>query len=418
MQLTDEERAIAGGAWGAGAQRALEMQIRTGEFFGAERFVPVRSVHMMGTLEAMGEAGYRYFQGLVAEGTRLRVPITSNPRCVDPDAAAALRQDPEFVAREGELVDFQARLGTINVNTCINYQSVYQPHLKEHVAWGDTGAVCYANSVLGARTNYESGPAALAAGLTGRTPAYGFHLDHQRLASVHVRVRAHLSDIADWGALGAAVGSEVLDYWTVPVLEFDGPVDPSPDELKHLCASAASHGSLAMLQIVGITPEAPTLDAALGGRKAQRTKEIGDAEIAAVYAQYPVTAEPVQLVVFTAPQLSLFELRKVVELLHGRRVADGTRLLITTNELNRGEAERLGYLAALERAGAMILKGTCWYIMSPERMRDSFGWTRVVTNSAKLANIIGGARYAAVLLPTADCIEAAVAGTFVRAQAV
>ena len=415
MQLTDEERAIAGGEWGQGAQRAFDMQMRTGEFFGAERFVPVRSVHMMGTLEAMGDAGYRYFQDLVAEGTRLHVPITSNPRCVDPEAAAALAQDPAFVAREGELVEFQARLGTINVHTCINYQTVYQPHLREHIAWGDTGAACYANSILGARTNYESGPAALAAGITGRTPAYGFHLDDQRLATVHIRVSARLSDLADWGALGAAVGEEVLDYWTVPVLEFDHGVDPSSDELKHLCASIASHGSVAMFHIARVTPEAPTLEAALGGKRPVRSAQVGDAEIAARYARYPPTREPVQLVVFTAPQLSLFELRRIVELLRGRRVRQGTRMLITTSEMNRSEAERLGYLAELERAGAMVLKGTCWYIMSPERMREIFGWTRVVTNSAKLANIIGGSRYAAVLLPTEDCVEAAVAGAFAKA---
>ena len=412
MQLTEEENAILAGEFGAGAARALEMQIRTGEFFGAECFVPVRNVHMMGTLESMGDAGYRYFEELVREGTRASVALTTNARCIDPVAAPVLRQDERLVAREGKLVDLQAQLGAMTVNTCINYQTVYQPHLGEHVAWGDTGTVVYANSVLGARTNYESGPAALAASITGRTPAYGFHLDAQRIATVYVRVRANLRDVADWGALGGVIGRAVLDYWTVPVLDFVEAIDPSPDDLKHLAASAAAHGSLAMFHIVGVTPEAPTLEVALGGRPPARTLDVGDAEIAEIYALYPPTDEPVELVVFTAPQLSLFELRRLTELLRGRKIHERTRMLITTNEMIRSEAQRQGFLSDLERAGALVLQGTCWYIMYPERMTEAFGWTRVVTNSAKLANNIGGARYASVLLRTEECVEAAIRGAF------
>ncbi len=412
MELTEQERAIRGGEWGKSAAEALEMQIKTGEFFGAKRFVPVGNVHMMGTLESMGNAGYAYFEKLVTEGGRARVALTTNPRCTDPLSAPVLKQDPELVERESQLFGFQAQLGAMTVNTCINYQTVYQPHFGEHVAWGDTGTVAYANSVLGARTNYESGPAALAAALTGRTPAYGFHLDEQRLATVHVKVRAKMRDIADWGALGGAVGRAIMDYWSVPVLEFEEPAQPSADDLKHLAASAAAHGSLAMFQIVGVTPEAPTLRAALGDRSARRTIEIGEAEIAAVYASYAPTNDPVELVVFTAPQLSLFELSRLVELLNGRKVNARTRMLVTTNDMNRKEAERLGYIAALEKAGAVVVVGTCWYIMYPEKMTQAFGWTRVVTNSAKLANNIGGAKYKSVLLPTEQCIEAAIRGAF------
>jgi predicted aconitase len=412
LQLTEEEQAIRAGKWGAAAADVLEMQIKTGDFFGAERFVPVRNVHMMGTLESMGDAGYAFFQRLVREGTHASTTLTTNPRCTDPTTTAVLKQDQKLVAQESDLFDLQAKLGGVTVNTCINYQTIYQPHFGEHVAWGDTGTVAYANSILGARTNYESGPAALAAAITGRTPAYGFHLDEQRVGSVHVRVTARMRDVADWGALGGAVGRAVMDYWTVPVLEFAEPVAPSPDDLKHLAASAAAHGSLAMFHIVGITPEAATLEAALGGRRAAKTLEIGEREMQAVYALYPKTNDPVELVVFTAPQLSLFEMRRLVELLGGRKVHPRTRMIVTTNDINFGEAEKLGYIDALGRAGAVVVRGTCWYIMYPEKMREAFGWTRVVTNSAKLANNIGGARYKSVLLPTTECIEAAVKGAF------
>jgi len=412
MKLTDEEQSIRSGAWGAAAAEALEMQIKTGEFFGAERFVEVKNVHMMGTLESMGDAGYAYFQRLVRDGVHARADFTTNPRCTDPVTAPTLHQDPKLVKQETELFEMQAKLGALRVNTCINYQTVYQPHFGEHVAWGDTGTVAYANSILGARTNYESGPAALCAAITGRTPAYGFHLDEQRIGTVHALVSAEMNDVADWGALGGAIGRAVTDYWTTPVIEFTYPVQRSADDLKHLAACAAAHGSLAMFHIVGITPEAPSREAAFAGRRPKRTLEIGKRELDDVYASYPPTNDPVELVVFTAPQLSLFEMRRLVELLAGRRINPNTRMIVTSNEMNIKEAEGLGYIDALKAAGAVVAQGTCWYIMYPERMTEAFGWTRVVTNSAKLANNIGGARYKSVLLPTERCIEAAVRGAF------
>src|SRR5262249_37571475 len=141
----------------------------------------------------------------------------------------------------------------------------YQPHFGEHVAWGDTGTVIYANSVFGARSNFESGPAALAAGLTGRTPAYGFHVDACRRGTLLVDVTAALDDLADWGALGKIVGEPNQDYSAVPV--FTGiRRTPTSDELKHLGCALASYGSMAMFHMVGVTPEAPTVDAAFGGR--------------------------------------------------------------------------------------------------------------------------------------------------------
>jgi predicted aconitase len=411
LQLTEIEQEMASGQHGAAVRRALAQQIAVGEFFGAERFVPVRSVHLMATYESMGDAGYRFFEGLRAEGARFETDLTTNPGCVDPAVAATLRQDPTFVRSEGALVELQRQLGALTVQTCINYQTAYQPHVGEHVAWGDTGTVAWANSILGARSNYESGPAAVAAGLTGRTPAYGYHVDAQRVATVHVRISFAPRGLAEWGALGAAIGWQIMDYWTVPALEFDEPVAPSPDEHKQLAASIAAHGSLAMFHIVGVTPEAPTRAAAFGGREAQRILTIGRPELDAVFAHYGPFAGPVRLVVFTAPQLSIWEIREITRLLAGRRIAEGTRLILTTNDATLASAESQGYRATLEAAGALVVKGTCWYIMQPEKQREAFGWTDVVTNSAKLANNIGGARYRSVLLPTEACIEAAVRGS-------
>jgi predicted aconitase len=412
LQLTSYEKTLLAGEQGDIARRAIQEQIAVGEFFGAQSFVPVSNSHIMATMESLGDVGYRLFEEVVNSGRGFAVPLTTNSRCVDPAAAEKLRQDPGLVAKESELIELFAKGGAYNVHTCIPYQTVYQPHFGEHVAWGDTGAVTYANSVLGARTNYESGPAALWAAVTGRTPRYGFHLNEGRVGTIHVPVTAPMSDFSDWGALGAAIGRRITDYWTVPVIEFKNDVQPTSDDLKHLSASIASHGSMAMFHIVGITPEAQKLPDAFDGRKPARTIPIGPPEIKEIYQRYAPKPGPVELVVFTAPQLSLFELRKLVELLAGRGVNSKTKMIVTTNLANAKSAEDLGYLQKLEAAGALIIRETCWYIMSPERMREAFGWKRVVSNSAKLVNNIGGARYESALLPTADCIEAAVSGEF------
>ena len=397
------------GTAGRAAAWALAMQVEVGRFFGADRMVPVQSVHMMGDMEVMGDAGLALLGRLAAEGARFCVPVTTNARCVDFAAAERLLQDPDMVQKERQLIAQLSAIGAIQTDTCINYQTVYQPHFREHLAWGDTGTVIWANSVLGARTNFESGPAAFAAGLTGRTPRYGFHEDRARRGTILVEVDAALNDLADWGALGAAVGRACNDYWQVPVLSGIAQ-EPSPDQLKHLGASLASYGSLAMFHMVGVTPEARTLDDAFQGRAPEQRLRIDQAALDAVYDSYPADRPEIDLVVLTGPQLSLFELRMVAELLDGRRVHGATQLIVTTNRQNFEAARALGYLAAIEQAGGLVLVGVCFYLMAPGAMRERFGWRNVLTNSAKLANIISGYRYHPIFRRTAICIGAAVAG--------
>jgi predicted aconitase len=315
-----------------------------------------------------------------------------------------------MVRKEHSIVDALKQIGAMQTDTCINYQTVYQPHFGEHVAWGDTGTVIYANSVLGARSNFESGPAAFAAGITGRTPAYGFHLDEQRRGTVLVELTAQLDDLADWGALGAAVGRWCNDYWQVPVVDGAQRLEITPDRLKHLGASLASYGSLAMFHMVGVTPEAPTRAAAFGGNKPTRMLQVDDRAIAAVYDSCPADKSEIDLVVLTGPQLSLFELQLVAELLAGRKVHDNTQLIVTTNRQNCEAARALGYIDAIEKAGGLVLVGVCFYLMGAGDIRERFGWGNVLTNSAKLANIIGGYRYHPIFRRTRDCVEAAVAG--------
>ena len=410
MELSAEERAILGGERGAAARRALEYQVKVGEFWGAKRFVPVTNVHMMGDIEVMGDGGLQWLKDTAALGARCAVSTTTNARCIDFAHCERLGQDAGEVAKERELIATLRRMDVVTTDTCINYQTVYQPHLGEHVAWGDTGTVIYANSVFGARSNFESGPAALAAAITGRTPEYGFHLDEHRRGVFTVELRARLDDLADWGAVGKLVGEPHQSYFSVPV--FHGfHRTPTADELKHLGAALASYGSMGMFHFVGATPEAPTIEAALGGREPLERLAVTDADLGRVYAGYGLGDGDARLVVFSGPQQSLLEMKQLAALFDGRKVKAGGHCIITTNGGVLAQARTLGYAKILEDAGVMILEGVCFYILqnlSP--MRVAHKWTNMVSNSAKIVNIIGAHRFNTILRRTRDCVDIACTG--------
>jgi predicted aconitase len=410
MKLDPDEQAMLRGERGAALREALEFQIRVGEFFGAERFVPIGNAHMMGDIEVMGDAGLARLKRLAEDGARCQVGITTNARCVDFAWAERLGQDPAEVAKEREIIDCLRRMNVITADTCVNYQTLYQPHFGEHVAWGDTGTVIYANSVFGARSNFEGGPSALAAALTGRTPAYGFHLDAVRRGSFVVELAFDPDDWADWGAIGRLVGEAHQSYYAVPV--FTGlRRSPLADELKHLGASLASYGSMAMFHMVGVTPEAPTVAAALGGNTPAGRMTITRADVDALYRGYDRRDGACKLVVFSAPQLSLFELKRLAELLDGRRIAAGSQMFVTTSNSMKRAASELGYLARIEAAGATVLEGVCFYILQNlTPIKRAQGWDSLVTNSAKLANTITAHRFHTILRRTDDCIETALTG--------
>ncbi len=410
MELCAEERAILAGTRGPAAKRALEYQIEVGRFWGAKRFVPVTSVHMMGDIEVMGDAGLEFLRNEARQSARCVVPATTNARCVDFAHCERLGQDAREVAKERELIACLRRMEVATTDTCINYQTVYQPHLGEHVAWGDTGTVIYANSVFGARSNFESGPAALAAALTGRTPEYGFHLNENRKGTFLVELRASLDDLADWGAVGKLVGEAHQSYRAVPVFHGYRRI-PTADELKHLGAALASYGSMGMFHFVGVTPEARSLEQALGGNVPSEMAVIGDDDVSRVYSSCSLGDGDARLVVFSGPQLSLFEVKRLASLFEGRKVNAGTTCVLTTNSAVLAQSRGLGYARILEDAGVTILQGVCFYILqnlSP--MRESNRWTNMVSNSAKIVNIIGAHRFNTILRRTADCVEIACSG--------
>ena len=413
MHLNDEEQAMLAGEFGEARRWALSHQIEVGRFFDARDLVPVTQAHIMGDTESLGEGGVRFLERLAAVQAperRVRVPTITDPRGVDFSAYKRIKQTEAMVALERRAVRALEALGVLMTNTCINYQIVIPPVMGEHLAMGDTGVVIYSNSVVGARSNFEGGPSALAAGLTGRTPRYGYHLEDNRRATKRLVVEQRPTDLSDWGALGGIVGRHANSYWEVPVVEgIEGA--PTSDELKHFGAALASFGSVALFHLPGITPECRNTAEVFDGAGPEVV--IRHEDFDAFFASYAAMGDKVDVVVFAAPQLSLYELQQLAALLEGKRVHPQTTLLVATSPENKSAADRMGLTLQIETAGAILLEGVCFYQSYAREMAEANGWKRLMSNSAKLVNIIGGYGYKPTLGTMERCVESAIRGSIV-----
>jgi predicted aconitase len=415
VKLTDREKAIYDGAEGVVRQQAMEHLLAVGRFFDAEDLVPIAQVHLMADTEALGTSGVAWLESLAAHPLvterQVRVPTITDPRGTDFAAYRQLKQDVAFVDLERRTIAAFKALGILLTDTCINYQTIFPPVFGEHVAFGDTGSGIFANSVLGARTNYEGGPSALASALTGRAPRYGYHLNECRRGSLRFRLNDRPSSLSDWGALGGLIGRQMRSYWDVPVIE--GVLgSPTSDELKHFGAALASFGSTVLFHMIGVTPEAPSLEAVFQGTIPE-DRPIGRIDLDAFYESYRPVDDRVDVVVFAAPQLSLTELASLARLLDGKQIAEGVALVICTSPEMKAGADRLGLSRILEDAGALLLEGVCFYQMHAREIGLANHWRHLLSNSAKLVNIIGGYGYHPTLATMESCVRSAIAGRIV-----
>jgi len=408
MRLTDEEQAMRAGELGEPRRWALEHQIAVGEFFDAEGLVRISQAHIMADTESLGEAGVGFLESLAARPEaerRVRVPTLTDPRGLDVAVYKRLGQSEAMRALEARAIAALRAFGVLMTDTCINYQTIMPPTRGEHLAMGDTGVVIYSNSVFGARSNFEGGPSALAAALTGRTPRYGYHLDECRRPTRRFRLDHRPRDLSEWGALGGIVGQACGSYWEVPLIEGIEEI-PGSDALKHFGAAMASFGSVALFHMPGITPEPAK------GRP-QRPHTIGRDAIEAFVAAYGATGDKVDVVVFAAPQLSLVEMAALADALDGRHVHEETTLLVATSPEIKYAADRMGLTRRIEATGAIVAAGICFYQSYAGELAEANGWKRLMTNSAKLVNIIGGYGYRPTLASLERCIASAVAGRVV-----
>jgi hypothetical protein len=410
MKLNDEEKAMLAGEFGPLRQWAIDHQMRVGRYLKAPDFVSVMQAHIMADTESLGAAGVEWLENwtkLPTEQRRVRIPTITDPRGTDFAAANKLKQQPWMLDLERRTIAAFEALGILMTDTCINYQTIMPPVRGEHTAYGDTGVVIYSNSVCGARSNFEGGPSALSAGLTGRTPRYGFHLDEFRRATLIVNVNWTPKSLNEWGALGALVGRLAGDYWQVPAI-VGIERSPTSDEMKHFGAAMASFGSVALFHIVGVTPEATHLSDVANAAQSLRSYNIVEADVRALQANYGGEMDKVDIVVFSAPQLSLVEMRQLSILLEGRRTT--IPLLAITSPQVKPDADRMGITAKIEASGASVLSGMCFYQSYAREMAEANGWKRLATNSAKLTNILGGYGYTPALLSMEKCVDVACAG--------
>jgi predicted aconitase len=399
MILTPDQQAMLDGAQGRASQKAMQILVTLGKIYGAERMLPVSSVQIAGvSYDNLGEAGLEWLEEMASGGGRARVLATLNPAGMDIENWQALGISPEFAENQQRVIEAFARMGVMTTCTCTPYLIGNLPGYGDHIAWAESSAVCYANSVLGARTNREGGPSALASALTGVTPEYGLHLERNRAPDLQVRVAAPLSENDDFGALGKAAGEALRAAGkSVPYITgIDASGAASLENLKSLCASLATYGGAALFHAPGITPEA--------GLHSPPGEEIilaaADLEEARRSMSDAVDGE-VDFVSLGCPHLSIAEIARIAELLAGKKVIK--EFWITTARPTKLIADRLGYTAVIEAAGAKFAADTCC-VVAPIRGR----FKAMATDSAK-ACYYGYAKngFKTVLLPFDQVVEAA-----------
>ncbi|HEY1724867.1 MAG TPA: aconitase X catalytic domain-containing protein [Steroidobacteraceae bacterium] len=422
MKLSDDEKAMLDGSRGNARRKAMELLVRYAEALGASGFVETSNVagvpgaatpFLQQHYRAAGSSSYAaifsYFD--LDSDELLEVPVAATHTChlqggYDPEQWQLLGGKPEAVQLAQGSEQFVQDRGVQILKTCTPYQVGNVPRFGEHCAWMESSAVVYCNSVLGARTNTEGRESTSAAMLTGRVPDWGFHRDECRSGSHLIEVEFPVESMMDWGMLGYFVGAAVQER--IPVLRGRYAV-PDLIRHKHFGAAAASSGGVEMYHLVGVTPEAPSEQQALGARRPVEIIRYGAEERRQVYRDLNSRARDadVDFVMLGCPHAALEQLREAARLLQGRHISANCNLWIFTARAIKLEAEREGLVQVLRAAGAVVLTDTCSAIgqaLPPG--------TRVVAlDSAKqthyLPAIMG---VQAWFGSTGDCIDAAISG--------
>ncbi|HEX2031915.1 MAG TPA: aconitase X catalytic domain-containing protein [Actinomycetota bacterium] len=380
LNPTPEERALLSGSGGPGAALAMRIVSRMAEVTGAERLLPAASAHIDGCLDH-GPAGLEFVERLVEGGARVAVPTTLNVGSLDLLHPGLYRGDRATAARARRLMDAYVELGCRPTWTCAPYQlPEARPRLGEHVAWAESNAIVFANSVLGARTDRYGDFIDISAAITARVPDAGLHRDENRRAETVFRLEGVPSRLLDrdviYPVLGHLIGREARSA-VAALVGLPGPV--SEDRLKALGAAAASSGGLGLVHVVGVTPEAPTLDAALGGRPPVRELAVTPARLAAARDELNTAPDgPVGAVSVGTPHFSVAEFERLVPLV--REHPPHVPFYVSTARAVLSQVDATGWLAELEAAGVRLVVDTCTYvtpILGPVEgpvMTDSAKW--------------------------------------------
>ena len=359
MFLTKEEQEMCDGEYGETIRKSMDILVALGDIYGASGLVDITSAQVSGvSYKTIGDAGLEYLQDLARDGSgKATINASLNPPGTDLDNWEELGFPRDFAIKQNEIVDAYADLGISKTCTCTPYLVGNVPRFRDHVSWSESSAVAYVNSVIGARTNREGGPAALAAAIVGKTPLYGFHLDENRKANLVVNVSTELKG-ADFGALGYIIGKVVGGG--VPYFKLQNV--PNNNNLKTLGAALAS--SLA------------------GEEDVEDIMFISDKEIAETRESLSTTDREIDLVCLGCPHASLEEIKEVASVVQGKTIKN--KLWICTSVSVKATADRMGYTQIIESAGGNVVCDTCMVVAPIEDM----GFEVIGVNSAKAANYV------------------------------
>ena len=390
--------AILRGDNGPVKQKAMKILVAIGEIFDADKLIDVESAQISGvSYKTIGDAGLQWVESMSSE--KVVIPTTLNPTGMDLRLWKQMGISNEFAVKQIQIINAYSKLGVKSLCTCTPYLSGYSPKFKDHIAWAESSAVCYANSVLGVRTNREGGPSALASALIGKTANYGYHLDENRQPTLCVDLDVHLHDESDFSALGVSIGKKVNNG--VPY--FIGIDNPSADSLKSLAAALAASGGVALYHVEGVTPEANSIQ--VGGIE---TMNFTSDELASSYDSLSTfQSGAVDLVAIGCPHASLSEMKKVAALAKGKKVANNTKLWVFTSQGVKLMAERFGYLKDIVKAGGEVYTDCCMVVAPIEQL----GFKTMAVNSGKAAIYGPSASKVEVIFGTTGrCVDIAVKG--------
>ncbi|WP_296872169.1 aconitase X catalytic domain-containing protein [uncultured Methanobrevibacter sp.] len=375
MFLTKEEQEMCDGEYGETIRKSMDILVALGDIYGASGLVDITSAQVSGvSYKTIGDAGLEYLQDLARDGSgKATINASLNPPGTDLDNWEELGFPRDFAIKQNEIVDAYADLGISKTCTCTPYLVGNVPRYRDHVSWSESSAVAYVNSVIGARTNREGGPAALAAAIVGKTPLYGFHLDENRKANLVVNVTTDLRG-ADFGALGYIIGKVVGGG--VPYFKLQNA--PNNNNLKTLGAALASSGSVALYHMENITPEYQLA----GEEDVEDIMFISDKEIAETRESLTTTDKEIDLVCLGCPHASLEEIKEVASIVQGKTIKN--KLWICTSVSVKATADRMGYTKIIESAGGNVVCDTCMVVAPIEDM----GFEVIGVNSAKAANYV------------------------------
>ncbi len=376
MYLTPQEEKMEAGEYGPAVQKSMEILVALGNIYNAERMVDITSAQISGvSYKTIGDAGLEFLEDMATDA-RIIVPSTLNPAGVDLDRWKELGFSEEFTKRQLKIIEAYREMDITTTCTCAPYLVGNVPMKGDHVAWSESSAVAYVNSVIGARTNREGGPGALSAAICGKTPEYGYHLEEERKANFIVEVETEIKG-ADYGAIGYLVGKAVGDG--VPYFRFKNP--SKRDNLKSLGAALASSGAVALYHVEKLTPE---YEFALEGLQSSDLERISidRSEINEIREKLSTTSGKPDLICLGCPHASIEEIRKVADEVVGKRLKN--ELWVCTSISVKAAADRMGYTDIIEKAGGKLVCDTCMVVAPIEEL----GFKVIGVDSAKAANYI------------------------------